>query len=115
MGALKYHPDTLNVSNFKNPVLRDFFRTFDNNKDFDQKALSVLCSDTTEITVIRMLAHFHQNLKNAIDQIRSGLRDGRHELIEKAAHKLVGTSELLGFRTFSIQSRLLINIVRNDA
>jgi hypothetical protein len=50
----------------------------------------------------------------ATNQIRMGLRDGRHDVIEKAAHKLVGTSELLGFRSFAVQSRLLISLIRNE-
>jgi HPt (histidine-containing phosphotransfer) domain-containing protein len=61
-----------------------------------------------------MLAHFHQNVQVASNQIRAALRDGRHELIERAAHKLVGTSELLGFKTFAKQSRILVELLRYE-
>lgn len=113
MRALKYDSDLLSVYDFKNTVLRDFFRTFDESDGYDRHALSHLCSDTSEITVIKMLAHYDQNLKVAIEQINSGIKEGRHDLIERAAHKLIGTSELLGFKTFADSSRTLTNMIRN--
>ena len=113
MGLIKYNSQPLSVYDFKNNILRDFYRTFVESEGFDHEAINALCADTNEITVIKMLAHYDQNLKMAIAQVALGLREGRNDLVEKAAHKLIGTSELLGFRAFAIHSRELTQMIRN--
>lgn len=113
MGTIKYDSHLLSAYDFKNQILRDFYRTFNESDGYDNDALNHLCSDTSEITVIKMLAHFNQNLSVTIGQINSGIKESQNEIVERAAHKLIGTAELLGFKTFSDDSRKLTNMIRN--
>jgi len=112
MGTLKYDSHLLNIYDFRNAVLRDFYRTFNESEGYDYLALINLCADTSEITVIKMLAHFNQNLKITIAQLITGIKEEKNDIIERAAHKLIGTAELLGFKGFSDESRNLTNMVR---
>ncbi|MCC2679817.1 MAG: hypothetical protein K0R29_2393 [Pseudobdellovibrio sp.] len=113
MGTVKYDSHLLSAYDFKNNVLRDFYRTFSESDGYDNHALNTLCSDTSEITVIKMLAHFDQNLSVTITQLNEGIREQKNDIIERAAHKLIGTAELLGFKGFSDESRKLTNMIRN--
>lgn len=113
MGTIKYDSHLLSAYDFKNTVLRDFFRAFNEREGYDNQALSNLCADTSEITVIKMLAHFNQNISAAIIQLKQGIKEEKNDVIERAAHKLIGTAQLLGFKEFSEDSRKLTNMIRS--
>ncbi|MGZ3691846.1 MAG: Hpt domain-containing protein [Pseudobdellovibrio sp.] len=91
----------------KNNELRVFLIHFKAQKEFNYEIFQNLYHDTNEDTVIRMLAHFEENLKVTLDQLKLGLSENAAERIWKAAHKMAGTSELLGFEAYARFSRSL--------
>lgn len=98
---------------FKNAEIKNFLLHFVPNNEFDSVAIKNLLQDTGEETVIKMLAHFQENLFDSSEQIKNGLNSDNVEMVWKAMHKLAGTSELLGFKNFSVQSRQLSKLVKN--
>lgn len=113
MGTVKYDSHLLSAYDFKNPILRDFYRAFNETDSYDNQAIINLCSDTGEITVIKMLAHFNQNVSVTIVQLKEGITEEKNDVLERAAHKLIGTAQLLGFKEFSEDSRKLTSMIRN--
>lgn len=97
---------------FNNHELKKFLFHFVPLNEFDQHSFKNLYHDTSEDTVIKMLAHFQVNLFDTTEQLQLGLATDNLELIWKAMHKMAGTSELLGFKNFAIESRTLSKQVR---
>lgn len=98
----------------KTKELKAFLLHFKSQSDFNEMAFSNLYQDTSEETVVRMLAHFEQNLKNTIGQVEIGLNKESPELIWRAAHKMAGTSELLGFGLYAKESRDLSKLIQTQ-
>ncbi len=78
---------------------------------FDVKVFDLLVEDTNAIATLRILARFCMSLDESLPHLQHGVQDGNPEIIGKAAHKLAGSAEMLGFKTFgdrskSISSRL---------
>lgn len=97
---------------FTNLDLKKFLFHFVPLSEFDQHSFKNLYHDTSEETVIKMLAHFQENLLDTTEQLKLGIATDNLEIIWKAMHKMAGTSELLGFKNFAIESRLLSKQVR---
>ena len=95
-----------------NSDLKKFLIHFAPLNEFDQHSFKNLYHDTNEETVIKMLAHFQANLLDTTEQLQLGLATDNLEIIWKAIHKMAGTSELLGFKNFAINSRALSKQVR---
>ncbi|MBY0452587.1 MAG: hypothetical protein K2P92_06085, partial [Bdellovibrionaceae bacterium] len=91
--------------------LRGYFN--ENAQSFSIVNFDCLYQDTDEVTVFKILAHFSENLLNASSQIIQAVEAQNPEVLWKEAHKLVGTSELLGFKQFAEESRQLSRHVRN--
>lgn len=97
---------------FNNNELKKFLFHFVPLTEFDQHSFKNLYHDTSEETVIKMLAHFQVNLFDTTEQLQLGLATDNLEVIWKAMHKMAGTSELLGFKSFAVESRMLSKQVR---
>lgn len=91
--------------------LRGYFD--ENAQSFSIVNFDCLYQDTDEVTVFKILAHFCENLLNASSQIIQATEAKNPEVLWKEAHKLVGTSELLGFKQFAEESRQLSRRIRN--
>lgn len=91
----------------KHPELKTFFDYFNHKNDFERQTFVNLYHDTNEETVIRILAHFNENLKEAVQKIKEAQLDENCETVWKSAHKLAGSAELLGFKRFAGSAREL--------
>lgn len=103
--------DSIHVQNGDLMRLRNYFNA--NSQSFSVVNFDCLYQDTDEVTVFKILAHFSENLLNASSQIIQGTQTRNPEVLWKEAHKLVGTAELLGFKQFAAESRLLSRRIRN--
>ena len=72
---------------------------------FDSHAFNHLLEDTTASTVLRILARFCVSLNEAIPALENGNTSGQSEVVWKAAHKLAGSAEMLGFKEFGKRSK----------
>jgi HPt (histidine-containing phosphotransfer) domain-containing protein len=99
-------------SSLKNQDLKKFLFHFVPLSEFDQHSFRNLYQDTSEETVIKMLAHFQVNLFDTSEQLQIGMNTENIDVIWKAMHKMAGTSELLGFKNFAVESRTLSKQVR---
>lgn len=81
--------------------------------DFDISAFEQLKNDTSELVSLKILARFSVTLKESLNQIELGLENENSEEVRKACHKLVGSSELIGFKEFGKKSRTLNNAIRD--
>ncbi len=96
----------------QNDELRVFLIHFKTLKEFNYEVFLNLYQDTNEDTVMRMLAHFEQNLRATEDQLKLGISESEAERVWKAAHKMAGTSELLGFTVYAKSSRNLSKLLQ---
>lgn len=92
--------------------LRSFFDYFNHKNDFERQTFVNLYQDTNEETVIRILAHFNENLKEAAQKIKEAMAEENCETVWKSAHKLAGSAELLGFKRFATDARDLSKQIR---
>lgn len=74
-------------------------------KDFDSLALLTLSQDTNSETVLKILVEYRKTVQESRDRIRQALSESNAETIARACHKLVGTSELLGFKVLATRCR----------
>lgn len=74
-------------------------------KDFDSLALLTLSQDTNSETVLKILVEYKKTVRESADKIRTALTEGDAEVISRSCHKLVGTSELLGFKALAARCR----------
>ncbi len=72
---------------------------------FDSHAFNHLLEDTTANTVLRILARFCVSLNECIPALERGSNSGEAEVVWKAAHKLAGSAEMLGFKEFGKRSK----------
>lgn len=92
--------------------LQAFLEHFMRKDFFDGRIFSNLLEDTNEETVIRILAHFNENLKEGILKITDSLAKEECEEVWKASHKISGSAELLGFKSYAHKSRDLSKQIR---
>ena len=78
-----------------------------NLQGFDSQAFNNLLSDTSQAVTLRILARFQVSIEDAIKTIEKGLNENTSEEIWKACHKLTGSADLLGFKSFGEHSRTL--------
>lgn len=83
-------------------------------KDFDSLALLTLSQDTNSETVLKILTEYKKTLKESADRIRAALSEGHSEVIGRACHKLVGTSELLGFKALATRCRSIEQDMKSE-
>lgn len=90
------------------------------DEGFDQESFFNLYEDTGEETVMRIMAHFNQNLIEASRHIKEALlvgQDSQSEHVEnvwKWAHKIAGSAALLGFKRYGDESRELSKKIRDQ-
>lgn len=92
--------------------LRAFKEHFSTAPGYEKAVLANLLEDTNEDTVLRILAHFNENLKDGCEKLKSATDQENSEVVWKTAHKIAGSAELLGFRDYANQSRELSRVVR---
>ena len=92
--------------------LKLLFNYFRQKADFNSQVFLNLYTDTNEETVIRILAHFNENLKESIKNMITAIPDENCEIVWKSAHKIAGSSELLGFQLLAEQARKLSTQIR---
>jgi len=83
-------------------------------KEFDGLALLSLSQDTNSETVLKILVEYKKTLKESTDKIRNALAEGDAEVISRACHKLVGTSELLGFKAMATRCRSIEQNLKSE-
>ena len=100
----------------RDPVVhfQGVLRAFEAGSDLDRAEILQLCQDTSEETVMRILARFRETLEESRQQSQSGLERGEPSKIWQACHKIAGSSELLGFKPFGKQSRRLSYALREN-
>ena len=94
------------------PNLRAFSEHFASGPGYERDILSNLLEDTNEDTVLRILAHFNENLKEGCQKINEATSAENCETVWKTAHKIAGSAELLGFRDYANRARELSRLVR---
>ena len=101
--------------NIENHELKDMLSFFSQKNDgFKVDNFLNLCSDTDEQTAIKILSYFYVSLIDATSQIQLAVEIENKEFLWKTAHKLAGSSELLGFKLFADKSRSLSHKIRNN-
>ncbi len=86
------------------------------NSDYDRQLLIQLYNDTDDNTVLQILARFHETLVECIQKIERALDSGENrDAIWKAAHKIAGTAELVGFASFGHKARELSHTLKDCA
>lgn len=96
----------------KHNELKSFLDYFSLNSGFERQTFVNLYQDTNEETVIRILAHFNENLKEALQKTKEAQSEENSEAVWKSAHKLAGSAELLGFKRFATDARDLSKQIR---
>lgn len=97
----------------QNHELNLFLTYFCQRTDFDLGLFMTVYKDTDEKTVIKILAHFKENLKDCADILIAASQNKDIDLTTKAIHKIAGSSELLGFKLYADRSRDLIKKLRS--
>lgn len=77
------------------------------NEGFNEPAFLQLMEDTDADTTLRILARFCQNLRETVDQLRAERLDQHSLDMQRIAHRIAGTAELLGFRDLGVLARKL--------
>jgi HPt (histidine-containing phosphotransfer) domain-containing protein len=103
---------TVPVRKYADPDLNAFSEHFLNSEGYENEVLGNLLEDTNEDTVLRILAHFNENLKEGSEKLQGAISQSNSETVWKTAHKIAGSAELLGFRDYANRSRELSRVVR---
>lgn len=102
------------VSKYSDRDLNAFSNHFLNSEGYENEVLGNLLEDTNEDTVLRILAHFNENLKEGAEKLKAAISESNAETVWKTAHKIAGSAELLGFRDYANRSRELSRVVRTS-
>ncbi len=98
-----------------NTALKLFLDSQNQNTDYDSQLLMQLYTDTDDNTVLQILARFHETLVESIQKIERALDSGENrDAIWKAAHKIAGTAELVGFSSFGHIARQLSHDLKDN-
>ena len=92
--------------------LHSFLESFEAKEFFDRDIFANLVEDTNEETVVRILAHFSENLRDGVAKIEESLGTETCEEVWKVSHKISGSAELLGFKPYADRSRDLSRQIR---
>lgn len=84
------------------------------NVDFEEARFVQLCEDTSPETVFKILAHFHETLKASAKSIENAIPQSDLETIGKAAHKISGSAELLGFVNYGNNAKNLNHTIKTN-
>jgi HPt (histidine-containing phosphotransfer) domain-containing protein len=84
-----------------------FWKAFDGSPGFHPAGFLQLYRDTDEVTVMKIMARFHETLCKSLDQSRAAVLANDAKPIWAASHKVSGSAELLGFREYGVKSREL--------
>lgn len=92
--------------------LRLFLLAFEGRSDFSSTNIWNVARDTSETVALKIINQFSLSLKAAIEKIDSELarRSQDWESIQTIAHKLAGSSELVGFVHFGRDCRFLMQV-----
>jgi HPt (histidine-containing phosphotransfer) domain-containing protein len=74
-----------------------FWQFFKKNEGFDPESFLQLVEDTGEDTTLKIIARFTETLKETESYVRQGLASDDPEAIWRAAHKISGSANLIGF------------------
>lgn len=74
---------------------------------FDRSLFDQLLEDTSSEVALKILARFHETLKECLQAIEEGLDADNADQVWKACHKVAGSAELLGFSNYGKFSRQL--------
>lgn len=111
--AIPLEPENMEMGHLiKHHELKSFLDYFSQKNGFERQTFVNLYQDTNEETVIRILAHFNENLREAVQKTRDAQSDENTEAVWKSAHKLAGSAELLGFKRFATGARELSKQIR---
>lgn len=99
-----------------NEALKQFLDSQNDNGEYNKQLLIQLYNDTDDNTVLQILARFHETLVESIQKIERALDSGENtDAIWKAAHKIAGTAELVGFASFGHTARELSHDLKDAA
>ena len=82
--------------------------------DFDGLALLSLSQDTNAETVLKILVEYRKTVQECRDRIHQALDASQTETVMRACHKLIGTSELLGFKVLATRAREIEQNLKNE-
>lgn len=74
---------------------------------FDSSAFQQLSEDTNHEVALKILARFWVTLKESLNAIEEHIKSNNTEGVRKACHKVTGSAELIGFKTYGQDSRSL--------
>ncbi len=94
--------------------LQEFWNIFERREDFDSQKFLNLLNDTDEETVLKILAIFNDTLLKGALSVDDAVKTDNPDEVWKLAHKVAGTSELLGLISFGKASRELSQNVKKD-
>lgn len=99
-----------------NEALQFFLNSQNDNSDYNKQMLIQLYNDTDDNTVLQILARFHETLDESIQKIERAIDSGENnDVIWKAAHKIAGTAELVGFSALGQTARNLSQKMKDSA
>jgi len=87
--------------------LKEIVYRLQNFSGFDIAAFKQLIEDTGELVALKILARFYLTTEETITNVKMGIENDDSDIIWKACHKLCGSAELLGFKSYGQKSRKL--------
>lgn len=102
----------MEMTSVNHPCLKRIVDAIGGDARCRSQSLMAVIEDTSEVVVLRILAHFSESLKEAANAILSGIAGNEFEPAWRACHKIAGTAELLGFETLGQESRQLSALVK---
>ncbi len=103
------------INGHNNGQLKLFIQNLDADIEFDQEKIQELCSDTDELTVLKILARFHETLVDGLEKMQAAIESVDSVVIWKTAHKISGSAELLGFTDYGQEARKLSHDLKANA
>lgn len=89
-----------------------FWKSFQSESEFDAKSFLDLYKETDEKTVLRILAQFRETLNTTLLVAKEALTQDQADELWKAFHKIAGSAELLGFKSFGDSARDLSHQIK---
>lgn len=74
---------------------------------FDEATFQQLAQETSDEVALQILARFSRTLDESIAVLDEGLKTDSSDKVWRACHKIAGTAELVGFKSFGVLSRKL--------
>lgn len=94
--------------------LNEFLAAFPNGDGFNLTAFQQLAEDTDEDTTLRILARFWQNLQETLADVDPESIHEHYGRMQRLAHRVAGTAELLGFQMLGQMARELDRQLKTD-